>query len=207
MYKFITSNSKVIVCHERLFDKKKSHLIDISRLDEKWLKNYKIPNLEKIKFLYVGRMSSEKGIFEFLKMFDSLKLDAHFSIVGDTKNKKFLNENIKLMGYISDSDLLIDIYDNHNITVLPSYTEGSPYVVEESLARRRPVIIFKDIEYIVRKKIGIFVSKRDPESFSETCEYIMKNYEEIQKNMKKNILPTKKNMIKQISDIIELQDS
>ena len=34
MYKIVTSNSKVIVCHERLFDKKKSHLVDISRLDD-----------------------------------------------------------------------------------------------------------------------------------------------------------------------------
>ena len=34
----------------------------------------------------------------------------------------------------------------------------------------------------------------------------MKNYLEIQKNMEKNILPTKKDMIKQISDIIKFQN-
>ena len=35
----------------------------------------------------------------------------------------------------------------------------------------------------------------------------MDNYLEIQKRMEKNILPTKKNMIKQISDIINDQNS
>jgi len=34
MYKIVTSNANVIVCHERLFNKKKSHLVNISRLDD-----------------------------------------------------------------------------------------------------------------------------------------------------------------------------
>ena len=62
MYKIVTSSSKVIVCHERLFDKKKSHLVYISRLDEEWLTNHKEALLDKIRFLYVGRMSPEKCI-------------------------------------------------------------------------------------------------------------------------------------------------
>ena len=102
---------------------------------------------------------------------------------------------------------LINIYDKHNIMVLPSFTEGTPYTVDESLSRKRPVIIFEDIAYIVRDKIGIFVSKRDIDSFSKTTKYIMDNYLEIQKKMEKNVLPTKKTMIKQISDIINLQNS
>ena len=103
--------------------------------------------------------------------------------------------------------MLINIYDKHNITVLPSFTEATPYVVDESLARKRPVIIFEDIEYIIRDKKGIFVSKRDLNSFSETANYIMENYKEIQKKMEKNVLPTKKGMIKQISDIIKFEGS
>ena len=41
--------------------------------------------------------------------------------------------------------------------ILPSFTEAHPYVVDESLARKRPVIIFEDIAYIVKDKKGIFV--------------------------------------------------
>ena len=202
MYKIVTSNSNVIVNHERLFDKKKSHLISVSRLDESWFENHKNVLLDKIRFLYIGRLNPEKGIYEFLEMFDIMKLDAEFSIVGDTKNQKISNENIKLLGYISDPQALINIYDNHNITILPSFTEAYPYVVDESLSRKRPVIIFEDIAYIVKDRKGIFVSKRNIDSFSETTKYVMKNYQEIQKGIKKNILPTKKGMLKEMSDII-----
>ena len=207
MYKIVTSNCSVIICHERLHDKKKSHLVYISRLDNEWLKNQKDVPLEKSKFLYVGRMSNEKGIFDFLKMFNQLKLNAELSIAGNSKNQNFSNKNIKLLGYIADPKLLIDVYDKHNIVVLPSFTEATPYVVDEALARKRPVIIFEDIAYIVRDKIGIFVTKRNVNSFSETVKYIMGNYHEIQKKMEKNVLPTKKDMIKQISDIIKLENS
>ena len=90
--------------------------------------------------------------------------------------------------------------------ILPSFTEGTPYTVDESLSRKRPVIIFEDINYIIRNKKGIFVSKRDINSFSEKAKYIMENYKEIQKNMEKNVLPTKKSMVKQISDIIKTEN-
>ena len=206
MYKIVTSNSKVIVCHERLFDKKKSYLVDISRLDDEWFTNHKDALLDKVRFLYVGRMSPEKGIFEFLNMFNKIKFNAEFSIVGNLENQDILNNNIKSLGYVADPQSLINIYDNHNIMVLPSFTEATPYVVDEALARKRPVIIFEDIAYIVGNKKGIFVSKRNIDSFSETTKYIMDNYVEIQKKMEKNVLPTKKSMVKQISDIINLQN-
>ena len=206
MYKIITSNSKVIVCHERLY-KKKSHLVYISRLDDEWLKDQKDVLLDKARFLYVGRMSHEKGIFEFLKMFNQIKFDAEFSIAGNSANQNFLNKNIKLLGYVDDSQSLINIYDKHNIMILPSFTEAAPYVVDEALSRKRPVIIFEDIAYIAKDKKGIFVSKRDVNSFSETTKYILDNYLEIQKKIEKNVLPTKRDMIKQISDIIKLENS
>ena len=207
MYKIVTGNSKVIVCHERLYDKNKSQLVYISRLDDEWLTNHKEVLLDKIRFLYVGRMSPEKGIFDFIKMFEKIELGAEFSIVGNSENHNVSNKNIKFLGYVADPKSLINIYDEHNITVLPSFTEATPYVVDESLARKRPVIIFEDIDYIIRNKKGIFVSKREINSFTEKAKYIMNNYKEIQKNMEQNVLPTKKSMIKQISDIIKIENS
>ena len=50
MYKIVTSSSKVIVCHERLYDKEKSYLVDISRLDEEWFVDQKEVLLDKIRF-------------------------------------------------------------------------------------------------------------------------------------------------------------
>ena len=206
MYKIITANSKVIVCHERLYDKKKSHLVYVSRIDEEWLQDHKEALLDKIRLLYVGRISEEKGIFNFIKMFSKIEAEMEFSIVGNLKKNKISNNKIKLIDYVSDTKKLINIYDTNNITILPSYTEASPNVLNESLSRKRPVIIFEDIQYIIKDKKGIFVSKRDPKSFSETAKNIIKNYKDIQEEMKKNVLPTKKSMIKQISDIIESEN-
>ena len=211
MFSIVTSNATVIALHDRLYKKKNGHVITSSTLDEKWLQDLKEPKLDKVKFLYVARINPEKGIYEFLEMFRKINLDADISIIGKTKNFKLLkkfknlienNENIKFPGYISNRQLLIETYDNHNILVLPSYTEGQPYVVDESLARRRPVLIFEDIAEIIKGREGIFVSKRNIDSFTETTNFIMQNYNKIQRDIEKNKFPLEKDMFKQIASII-----
>ena len=115
----------------------------------------------------------------------------------------FRHHNVKIHLTQSNKARLIKYYDDHNVFILPSFTEGYPMVLLEALARRRPVIVFEEIKHVIGDKKGIFVSKRNPKSFFETAKNIIENYENIQKEMEKNVLPTKKNMIKQISDIIE----
>jgi len=203
MYSIMTSNSTVITIHERLYKGKNCHLVTSSSLDEEWLENHKEVKLDKIRFLYVGRANPEKGIHKFLKMFEEVKLNSELSIVGNLEKIELLkNKNIKLIGYVSDKKSLIDIYDDHNILILPSFTEGQPHVVEESLARRRPVIVFEDIAHIIKERKGIFVSKRTIDSFSETIKHVMQNYDKIQESIEKNKFPLKKDMLKQISNII-----
>tara|TARA_Y100000590_G_C15660380_1_gene992357 strand:- start:659 stop:1672 length:1014 start_codon:yes stop_codon:yes gene_type:complete len=202
MYKLVTSYSIVLVLNKRLSNKNDSHMINVSRLDNLWFDNCKEAPLDKIRLLYVGRINPEKGIYNFIQMFNKIDLDIELSIVGDPKNLKLTNNNIKLLGYISDPQSLINVYDRHNIVILPSYTEGQPYILDESLSRRRPILIFEDIAYIAKNRHGIFVSKRDPDSFVKNIKYIMSNYQEIQKNIMKNKFLTKKDMLKQISDII-----
>lgn len=203
MYLICTFRSEIIVCNKRL-TKKKSHLISISRLEELWFKDLVKAPLDQVNFLYVGRISKEKGIFDFLKMFENLKMKKKLSIVGYSKNFISNNSKINLLGYISEPKTLINIYDQHNITILPSYTEGYPYVVDELLSRKRPVIIFEEISYVINNKKGVFVTKRNVESLTKITNYILQNYEKIQDEMNENKLPTKNSMIKQISDIIKI---
>ena len=203
MYVICTFRSEIIVCNKRL-TKKKSHLISISRLDEKWFQNTTKASTENVDFLYVERLSKEKGIFDLISMLNDGNSRINLSIVGDSKNLKFENPNIKLLGYISDEKLLMKAYDNCNITILPSFTEGYPYVIDESLARKRPVIIFEEISYVVNNKKGIFITRRDTVSLNKTTDYILENYNKIQQEISGNELPTKKSMLKQISDIIRI---
>ena len=162
MYLICTYKSEIIVCNKKLTNKK-SHLISISRLEELWFKDLVKASLDQVNFLYVGRISKEKGIFDFLKMFEHLKIKKKISIVGYSKNFISNNSKINVIGYISEPKTLINIYDQHNITILPSYTEGYPYVIDESLARKRPVIIFEEISYVLNNKKGIFIAKRNLE--------------------------------------------
>ncbi len=211
MFSLVTSKATVIALHERLYQKKGGYVIDSSTLKREWLQNFKKPNLDKIKLLNVSRVNPEKGIFEFLEMFKKLKIDAEISIIGKIKNSTLQNKfksiiqdnpNIFFPGYIADRKILIDAYDNHNILILPSYTEGQPYVVDESLARRRPVLIFEDIKHIIKGRKGIFVSERNIESLTKTIKFIMQNYFDIQKDIETNNFPLEEDMFKQISNII-----
>jgi len=211
MYKIMTSNSTVITLHDRLIKKNGGYVINSSSLNDKWLNNIKDAKLDKIKFLYVGRINPEKGIYEFLKMFKKIKFNAEVTIIGKAKNL-ILNEKlntlihnnprIKFQGVVSSRKKLIEIYDEHNIFILPSFTEGQPCVVDESLARKRPVLIFEDIRHIIKDRKGIFVSQRNLDSFTEITEYIMQNYEQIQSEIKKNKLTLEKDMFKEIAAII-----
>ena len=74
----------------------------------------------------------------------------------------------------------------------------------EALARLRPVIVFKEIDYIKEDKKGIFVIERNIKSLIKKIEFIIKNYENIQDEMKKNKLPLNKEFIDDLTKIIKL---
>ena len=72
----------------------------------------------------------------------------------------------------------------------------------EALSRLRPSIVFKEIEHVVQNRIGVFISDRNYESLIKTINHIIKNYVSIQESMRKNYLPTNKDFIKSVKNII-----
>ncbi len=203
MFKITTKFSHVIVCHERLFDKKKSSLVSPSRLSDVWLNNTVFPKLDIPRLLYVGRINPEKGIESFINIFKQLNIESELYIAGNTEKLKTLHPNIKKLGYLSSENRLIEAYDACNITILPSFTEAHPYVLEESLSRKRPIIIFEEISYVKKKKEGVFVIRRHKDEVLSTISWIMDNYQTIQNNMEKNNLPTLKSMLDEFYKIIK----
>ena len=202
MFKIVTLKTNIIVCQEKLFEKRKCDIVFPSELNSSWLENIQKPILDKPRLLYVGRVKIEKGIFSLLKIFDEIAVDSHLSIVGKTDIRNLSSKKVTCIGYGYDAAELIKIYDSHNIFILPSFTEAHPKVICESLARLRPVIIFEEICHIIQNKKGIFVAKRNATSLLETINFVMKNYINIQESMTKNILPTKKEFISQMSNIL-----
>ena len=76
-------------------------------------------------------------------------------------------------------------------------------VLLEALARRRPVIIFDEIKHVIGDKKGIFIAKRNFINFFGILNNIKKNYKKIQKDMKKNNLPTNKEFIEKFIRLID----
>ena len=95
-----------------------------------------------------------------------------------------------------------NLYDEHKIFILPSFTEGQPMSLLESLSRHRPVIIFKEIDHVIQNRVGIFISDRNYESLKNTISHIDNNYENIQEMIKKNNLPTLDDFINNLTTII-----
>ena len=76
-------------------------------------------------------------------------------------------------------------------------------VLLEALARRRPTIIFEDIEHVMGDKNGVFVAKRNFLNFFGILNHIKKNYKKIQKDMKKNKLPTNNEFLEKLIKYID----
>ena len=196
MFSLTSIISKLISCRNYILRGKKGKTVSPSQLDSVWLRKPKIQEVKNFNLLYVGRIRKEKGIFSLASLIKN-KRDIALTIVGAEKQTSYkINQsNIKIQLAQNNKLRLIKYYDDHNIFILPSFTEGHPMVLLEALARRRPVIIFEDIKHVIGDKKGIFVAKRNYLNFFGTLNQIKKNYKKIQKEMMKNKLPTNKEFI------------
>ena len=204
MFSITCSISNLISCRKYILREKKGKIISPSQLDSVWLRQPKNVKIKNFKLLYVGRLRVEKGIYSLSELIRNKK-DISLTVIGAEKGSinKINQKNIKILPTEKNKAKLIKYYDNHNIFILPSFTEGHPMVLLESLARKRPVVIFEEIKHVIGDKKGIFVSKRNFLSFLGTLNNIKKNYKKIQKDMKKNKLPTNKEFIKKFIKLID----
>ena len=204
MFNITGTISNLISCRDYILRGKKGKLVSPSQLDSVWLRQPKNSEVKNFKLLYVGRVRVEKGIFALSELIRN-KRDIVLTIIGAEKgsSNKINQSNIKIFPTQSNKTKLIKNYDDHNIFVLPSFTEGHPMVLLEALARRRPVVVFEEIKHVIGDKKGIFVTKRNFLSFLGTLNNIKKNYKKIQKDMKKNKLPTNKEFIDKFIKLID----
>jgi glycosyltransferase involved in cell wall biosynthesis len=113
-------------------------------VDPEYIKNSK-KNTDKItnSFLFVGRLSYNKGVDLLIKAFNKNN-DKKLFIIGSGPEKNKLeklitNSNITFLGRVSEKDL-IDWYNKVECFIFPSLGEGMPSVILEAMANRLPVI-------------------------------------------------------------------
>jgi glycosyltransferase involved in cell wall biosynthesis len=97
----------------------------------------------KKRFLFVGRLSSEKNIKLLIEVFNTLP-DHTLNIIGtgpqEKELKRMAEQNIIFLGQIENSKLK-DFFLSNDIFLLPSISETWGLVVEEALYFGMPVII------------------------------------------------------------------
>jgi glycosyltransferase involved in cell wall biosynthesis len=202
MQKYAEKNLKVISVSKKIKCSNINFLLNPSELNKTWFQKIRKVSLDFPKLLYFGRFRKEKGVYSLINLSKKFKFNYQLTIAGDSSVNHPNNTKIDFLGKISKIKKIIDLYNSHNIFILPSFTEGAPKVVLESLARKRPVIVFKDIKHVKLNFEGIFVCDRNSISLEKCINFIIKNYKKIQTNMKKNNLPTKISFQKKLLNIL-----
>ena len=206
MFYFITKKLKTISCSNNFTKVQSDIIVHPSELNSIWFDRKNSEKQYHTDFLYVGRFKKDKGSFYLVKIFKNILKNYNLTIVGNDKEsipEKYIAKNINYKDSVSNIDELIKVYDSTKIFILPSFIEGFPKVISESLARLRPVIIFEEIQYVVNEREGIFVCKRDDKSLIDTITFILKNYTDIQKKIEQNYFYTKENFKKEILTLIQ----
>ena len=130
---------------------------------------------------YVGRLSKEKGILNFLRAIPMIvtKNDLiEFLIGGDGPlrneieehvDQRSLNNKVNLIGWISHEKL--PFYLNElKLLVLPSFTEGLPNILLEAMACGTPVLatpVGAIPDVVVEEKTGFLLKSTKPERITE----------------------------------------
>ena len=207
MLRVVINNVKLIISSKDLnFKNSFFYLVKPSELTSQWFKNIKnnYVNPNNVRLLYLGRYRKEKGIEEFIKLISLSNLNFKMKVFGIDYANSFINsKKVEYFTQITKLKEIIRAYDDCNIFILPSYTESSPKVIWESLARLRPVIVFEEISHVANDKIGVYVCKRNLDSLIKTINFIMNNYKSITKNIKKNKFPLKKQFQQQLINILK----
>lgn len=114
-------------------------------------KPFRDPRGQIVRLLFVGRLEVSKGIPELLDALAILRrsgLSAELTIVGGGEmhadlSRRFAeapDPSIRLLGPVEDKARLLQLYEEHDILVLPTHSEGFPRVLYEAMAKSTVVV-------------------------------------------------------------------
>ncbi|MEG2748813.1 MAG: glycosyltransferase family 4 protein [Acinetobacter sp.] len=155
---------------------------------------FSTPESYPVKFLFIGRLLKEKGVFELIeamRIVKSIHPDAHFTVLGEIDHEnlgaltqetldQLIQENIfEYPGYVEN---VPDWITKTSIFVLPSYREGVPRSTQEAMAIGRPIIT-TDVpgcrDTVVDGVNGFLVPKWDIDALVEKMCFFIENPEQI----------------------------
>ncbi len=176
---------KISITHE--------HFLDVDK--------FKIKNkIDERKNLvgYIGRLSEEKGVLNFVKAIPEIikeKDNLKFLIGGDGGlrdeiekyiNEKNLNNKVKFVGWISHNELS-NYMNELKLLVIPSYTESGPIIALEVMACGTPILatrIGHVLENVKDGETGFIMENNSPECIARNVIRALShpNLEQVAKN-------------------------
>jgi len=146
-------------------------------------------NSKNINLLFLARVEKAKGIYETIKAYCLLKnkySDINLTVAGDgpelTAVQEYVNhsklENVYFLGYVRGNNKTA-AFQNADIYVLPTQTEGMPISVLEAMAFGLPVITrpvggLKD--FFENGKMGFITESNDPNIYRRLIEKLITDF-------------------------------
>lgn len=178
-------SSKICIAHEYFLD-----------FDKFKIKKQSIERKNIIG--YIGRLSEEKGILNFIKAIPEISRESdeiEFLVGGDgelrDKIETYLNENdlsdkVKLTGWIPHEELP-DYLNELKLLVIPSYTESGPIIALEAMSCGTPILATRFGQVLHRiedGKTGFVLENNSPECIAKNVISALNcpNFDDIVKN-------------------------
>jgi glycosyltransferase involved in cell wall biosynthesis len=137
------------------------------------------------RFLYVGRLSSEKNITVLLRVFSLPSMQNYqLSVVGNGPEfealKLVASNNVKFISHIKN-EKIHEIYESHDVFILPSISEPWGLVVEEALFYGLPVLASTQVgsveDLVIESGAGLAFDPFSVGSLKSVIELMVQNYE------------------------------
>ena len=145
------------------------------------------------KLLFIGSLIERKGIDLLLKALSLVKKDYTLTIVGDGEEKNRLVDYVEQNGMkelvefipFKQKEELREIYNTHDIFILPTREDCFGLVISEAMAASMPVIssCYADGTYdlVIDGENGYIVNPYDSVKFANTIEKLIANDELVEK--------------------------
>lgn len=151
------------------------------------LRQVQARNTGKVKFLFLGRISDRKGIYDLIEVvqkrkdyyLDRMELyvggDGESDVLCGLVRENGLSEIVTYKGWIKgkEKDILLNDTD---IFILPSYHEGLPVSILEAMSFSKPVISTKvgGIPEIVKNHVnGILINPGDQKELENAIDFFI----------------------------------
>lgn len=151
---------------------------------------------EPFNFIFIGRLLREKGIFNFLKAAEKIKMkypNITFTVLGslDINNNNSISQELldqyvakDIINYPGLVSNVKEYIENSTVFVLPSYyREGLPRSTQEALAIGRPIITTNGAgcsETVIDNLNGKIVDLYSCDSLYNAMDYMINNTDKLQ---------------------------